>query len=61
MQFLSNMWQNLHSPVGVAIIGSLLMLSEALGMSEKFKESSVLAYVIKALKALKEKVSPPAV
>lgn len=60
MQFLSNLWSQMHSPVGVAIIGSLLMLSEALGMSEKFKESSILGYIIKALKALKEKVSPKA-
>lgn len=58
MKFLSDFWALLHTPMGAAILASMLAISEALGTMDKFKESSILAYVVKALKAVKEKLAP---
>lgn len=60
MMFLSKLWADLHSPVGTSIVTTLFLISEAIGSSDKFKESAVVSYIIKALKFLKDKLTPSA-
>lgn len=55
---ISQIWNSLHSPVGVSIIGGLLLISEGLAMTEKFKSNSILQAIHNGLKFLKDKISP---
>lgn len=56
MEILSHLWALCHTPVGTSIILALLSISESIGMSDKFKESAILAYIVKILKFAKEKL-----
>lgn len=56
--FFSDFWKLCHTPVGTAIIAALLSVSEVLGLSDKFKDSAIMAYIIKFLRLLKSKVTP---
>ena len=58
MAFLSAAFAYLHTPVGSAILLAMLSISEAIGMSDKFKESAIMSYLIKALRFVKDKVLP---
>lgn len=55
---LSEFWKMCHTPVGTAIIAALLSVSEVLGLSDRFKGSAIMSYIIKGLRFLKEKVTP---
>ncbi len=56
MGIISTIWQEMHTPVGSAIILGLLSISEILGTFEKFKSSSVFELSVNILKKLKEKL-----
>ena len=56
LELASMIWKDLHSPVATTILLALISISEALGMSDKFKESAILAYIVKILKFAKEKL-----
>ena len=58
LAILSDLWREIHTPVGTSIALCLFALSEALGGIKSIEESSVYQVIMKGLKFIKEKVYP---
>lgn len=58
LAILSDLWREIHTPVGTSIALALFALSESLGGIKSIEESSVYQVIIKGLKFIKEKVYP---
>ena len=58
LAILSDLWREIHSPVGTSIALALFALSESLGGIKSIEESSVYQLIMKGLRFIKEKVYP---
>lgn len=58
LAILSDLWREIHTPVGTSIALALFALSESLGGIKSIEESSVYQVIMKGLKFIKEKVYP---